>query len=56
LPVWKRSVFNGLAQVIVQSARQPGEILLTATSADLSRKVLALQAQAAPLRPAVAVH
>jgi hypothetical protein len=53
LPVWKRSVFNGLAQVIVQSTGQPGEILLTATSADLSRKVLALQAQAAPLRPAV---
>ena len=53
LPVWKRSVFNGLAQVIVQSTGQPGEILLTATSTDLSRKVLALQAQAAPLRPAV---
>jgi beta-galactosidase len=56
LPVWKRSVFNGLAQVLVQSTGQPGEILLTATSADLSRKVLALQAQAAPLRPAVAAH
>jgi beta-galactosidase len=53
LPAWKRSVFNGLAQVIVQSSRQPGEILLTASSSNLPRKVLALQAQAAPLRPAV---
>jgi beta-galactosidase len=53
LPDWKRSVFNGLAQVIVQSTGQPGEITLTATSSGLSRKVLALQAQSAPLRPAV---
>jgi beta-galactosidase len=53
VPEWKRSVFNGLAQVIVQSARQPGEILLTVTSPGLSRKVLALQAQSAPLRPSV---
>ncbi|MFZ0034913.1 MAG: beta-galactosidase GalA, partial [Sedimentisphaerales bacterium] len=29
---WKRKVFNGLAQIIVQSAQQPGEITLTATS------------------------
>ncbi len=52
VPEWKRSVFNGLAQIIVQSTGQPGEILLTATSS-VSRKVLALQAQSAPLRPAV---
>ena len=53
VPEWKRSVFNGLAQVIVQSTGQPGEITLTATSSGLSRKVLPLQAQSAPLRPAV---
>jgi beta-galactosidase len=50
---WKRSLFNGLAQVIVRSAGQPGEIVLTASSKDLAPAVLKLQAQAAPARPAV---
>jgi beta-galactosidase len=35
-PHWQRSVFNGLAQVLVQSARQSGEIKLTATAEGLS--------------------
>jgi beta-galactosidase len=34
---WKRKAFNGLAQVIVQSERQTGEITLTATSPGLSQ-------------------
>jgi beta-galactosidase len=55
-PEWKRSVFNGLAQVIVQSTDQPGEITLTATSSGLSQGVLKLQTQSAPLRPAVTVR
>jgi beta-galactosidase len=42
---WKRSLFNGLAQVIVQSTGEPGEITLTATSKDLVPAVLKLQAQ-----------
>ena len=29
---WKRSLFNGLAQIIVQSTREAGDIKLTATS------------------------
>jgi len=33
---WKRSLFSGLAQVIVRSTGQPGEIKLTATSPNLS--------------------
>ncbi len=33
---WKRSVFNGLAQVIVQLTREAGEIRLTATSPGLT--------------------
>jgi beta-galactosidase len=33
---WQRSVFNGLAQVIVQSAKDAGEIKLTATAESLS--------------------
>jgi beta-galactosidase len=32
---WKRKTFNGLAQVIVQSLRQPGEITLSADSPGL---------------------
>ena len=56
LPEWKRSVFNGLAQVIVQSARQPGEIVLTAKSHGLSQATVKIEAQPAPLRPAVTVR
>lgn len=50
---WKRSVFNGLAQVIVQSTQQPGEIILTAFSQDLSKGELKLKSHSATLRPAV---
>ncbi|RYY57966.1 MAG: glycoside hydrolase family 2 protein [Chitinophagaceae bacterium] len=32
---WKRKLFSGLAQVIVQSTGEPGEIVLTATAAGL---------------------
>jgi beta-galactosidase len=44
-PDWKRSLFNGLAQVLVQSTREPGEITLTASSPGLSPKELKLQTQ-----------
>lgn len=50
---WKRSVFNGLAQVIVQSTQQSGEITLKASSPDLSSNVIELLSQPAALRPAV---
>jgi beta-galactosidase len=46
-------VFNGLAQVIVQSTGQPGEITLTARSPGLSEAVRELRAQPAERRPAV---
>jgi beta-galactosidase len=35
-PDWKRSVFNGLAQVIVQAGTEPGEIRLTARADGLA--------------------
>ncbi len=35
-PQWKRKVFSGLAQVIVRTTKQPGEISLTATSDGLT--------------------
>lgn len=50
---WKRRAFNGLAQVIVQSTRLPGELVLTATSIGLSTSVLKIRTMQANLRPAV---
>jgi beta-galactosidase len=44
-PKWSRSVFNGLAQIIVQSTKQPGEIKLTATSEGLSAATVTIQSQ-----------
>ena len=36
-PTWKRSLFSGLAQVIIQSTGEAGEITLTATSNGLKK-------------------
>lgn len=56
LPQWQRSVFNGLAQIIVQTTHQPGEITLKARSAGLSETVLKLDSQPATPRAAVPVQ
>jgi beta-galactosidase len=40
---WQRSVFNGLAQIIVQSTREPGEIKLTASGEGLSSTTESIQ-------------
>ena len=53
---WKRSAFNGLAEVIVQSTGQPGEITLTAKSQGVTAGVMKIQTQPATLRPAVAAN
>lgn len=45
LPQWKRSVFNGLAQVILQSTDQPGQITLTAESGGLETAQIRIQTQ-----------
>ena len=50
---WKRSLFSGLAQVIVQSTGQPGEITLTAKSPGVTDGVLKLQAEQTALRAAI---
>jgi beta-galactosidase len=50
---WKRSLFSGLAQIIVQSTGQPGEITLTARSPGVTDGVLKLQAEPATLRAAI---
>ena len=50
---WKRSVFNGLAQVIVQSTKQPGDIILKASAEGLQQAEIKIQTQPATLRSAV---
>jgi beta-galactosidase len=52
-PQWKRSLFSGLAQIIVQSTREPGEITLTAKSQGLSEGVLKIQSKPAIQRRCV---
>jgi beta-galactosidase len=42
---WSRSVFNGLAQIMVQSTKEPGEIKLTATAEGLSPATTTIQTQ-----------
>ncbi len=54
----KRSLFNGLAQAIVQAGREPGEIHFEATCnaphAHLETATLVVTTRPAPLRPQVA--
>jgi beta-galactosidase len=50
---WKRSAFNGLAQVIVQSTKQPGDITLTGSSPGLASGVRKLRTTPSALRPAI---
>jgi beta-galactosidase len=50
---WKRKAFNGLAQVIVQSTQQAGEIVLKASTPELTSTFIKLKAEPATLRPAV---
>jgi len=52
-PEWQRSVFNGLAQVIVQSTKEPGVIRLTASGDGLSPATVSVSAQPCSPRPAV---
>jgi beta-galactosidase len=51
---WKRSLFNGLAQVIVESTSQPGTIVVTAKSKGLIDGVARIETQSSPPGPAVA--
>jgi len=53
VPQWKRSVFNGLAQVIVQSTGDAGEIKLTARADGLTPTTLSIQSQLGVTRPAL---
>jgi beta-galactosidase len=50
---WQRSVFNGLAEVLVQSSKQAGEMTLTARSDGLKTASVVLHAAPVALRPEV---
>lgn len=52
----RRSLFNGLAQVILQANKIPGQITLTAKSqsGNLTPATLVIQTASAPIRPEVA--
>ena len=49
-PVWHRTLFNGLAEVIVQAGVNPGPIILTATSGGLKLADSTIQAKQAAFR------
>lgn len=48
---WKRKAFSGLAQVIVQTTKQAGEITLTAKAGGLEPGVLKINSSASTPRP-----
>ena len=50
-PQWRRDTFNGLAQIIVKTTKQAGEITLTATSAGMTPTTLKLSSNTLVLRP-----
>jgi len=50
---WSRSVFNGLAQIIVQSTKEVGEIKLTASADGLQSVSSVVKTQASALRPSI---
>ena len=50
---WKRSVFNGLGQVLIQSTRTAGELKLIAKSDDLKSASVSIEAKPCTPRPSV---
>jgi len=52
-PDWKRSVFNGLAQIILQSTSERGELKLTAHADGVAPATLSVPTQPYPAKPTV---
>jgi beta-galactosidase len=50
---WSRSLFNGLAQILIQSTSQPGEIKLTAVSDGLRSATTTVQTEPCALPPSL---
>jgi beta-galactosidase len=52
-PQWKRNLFNGLAQVIVQSTKQSGKLIIKATADGLKSAIIEIMTKPVTLRPEV---
>jgi beta-galactosidase len=52
-PTWTRTTFNGLAQILVQTTKQPGALELGARAGGLPRATLPLTSAPATPRPSV---
>ena len=52
-PAWSRSTFNGFAQIIVRTTKQPGALDLAARAPRLAPAVLRLTSTATSARPSV---
>jgi beta-galactosidase len=50
---WKRKLFNGLSQVIIQTTKEAGEITLTATSPGLKAAIIKLKGIPVKTRPSL---
>ncbi len=50
---WKRNLFSGLAQIMIQTTKEAGEITLTATAKGLKPAVLKIRSAATVARPSV---
>lgn len=50
---WKRNLFSGLAQIIVQATGEPGEIVLKANSGNLKQGSVTIPVQSVKRRPFV---
>ncbi|HSR18492.1 MAG TPA: DUF4982 domain-containing protein, partial [Ignavibacteriaceae bacterium] len=48
---WKRKVFSGLVQIIVQSIQQPGEIILKASSPGLESAEIKIKTNVVEMKP-----
>jgi beta-galactosidase len=55
-PQWNRNLFNGFAQVIVQSTKQPGELILKASAHGLQQAEIKIKTQPVNLPSAVPVE
>jgi beta-galactosidase len=53
VPTWNRSVFNGLAQLIIQSTKESGEVKVTAKAQGLAPATAVIQSRACAPRPSV---
>ena len=53
---WKRAAFNGLAQVLVQSTKHPGEMVLTAASQGLTGSSVKIRTEPAVIQPEVSAE